>query len=46
MEQLKEMVVKMNEMTMKEGGEGSVLYVTGLNKEGETSLLICKVKTI
>lgn len=31
---------------MKEGGEGSVLYVSGIEGEEEKNLLICKVKTI
>jgi ATP-dependent RNA circularization protein (DNA/RNA ligase family) len=33
-ERLREVVVKLNEMTMKEGGEGSVLYVAGVDSEG------------
>jgi len=43
---LREEVVKMNEMTMKEGGEGSVLYVAGVDAEGERNMLVCKVKTM
>jgi len=31
---------------MKEGGEGSVIYVSGVDKEGEKNALICKIKTI
>ncbi len=45
-EKLREIVVGMNQKTMKEGGEGSVLYVSGIEGEEEKNLLICKVKTI
>lgn len=46
MEQLRSIVVAMNELTMKEGGEGGVLYVSGVDAQGEHTLLVCKVKTI
>lgn len=36
----------MNEMTMKQGGEGSVVYVAGVDGEGERNMVVCKVKTI
>lgn len=36
----------MNEMAIKEGGEGSVIYVSGVDEKGEHNYLICKVKTI
>jgi hypothetical protein len=36
----------MNELTMKEGGEGGVLYVSGVDTNGEHNRLVCKVKTI
>ena len=36
----------MNELTMKEGGEGGVVYVSGIDNNGEHNSLICKVKTI
>jgi hypothetical protein len=39
-------VVATNEQTMREGGEGSVLYVSGVGPDGERNLLVCKVKTI
>jgi len=39
-------LIKTNEKTLKEGGEGSVIYVSGLSKDGEKTLLICKIKTI
>jgi hypothetical protein len=45
-EELRGILVKMNEKTMKEGGEGSVLYVEGVDEQGEQNLMICKVKTI
>lgn len=45
-EKLREIVVGMNQKTMKEGGEGSVLYVSGIEGEEEKNLLVCKVKTI
>ena len=39
-------LTKMNEMSMKDGGEGSVVYVSGVDLTGEHNLLICKLKTI
>lgn len=46
LERLREIVVRMNELPLQEGGEGSVLYVSGIHVDGEQNLLICKVKTI
>lgn len=31
---------------MKDGGEGGVVYVSGVDVNGEHTLLVCKVKTI
>lgn len=33
-EKLREIVVAMNELTMKEGGEGGVVYVSGIDNNG------------
>ena len=47
MEVLREITVSINQQTLKEGGEGSVLYVTGVTQDKkEETALICKVKTI
>jgi len=31
---------------MKDGGEGSVIYISGVDNTGEHNYVICKVKTI
>lgn len=45
-EKLRGTVVRTSEQTMREGGEGYVVYVSGVYADGEKCLLVCKVKTI
>jgi len=33
-------------LALKDGGEGNVVYVSGVDQDGEHNLLICKLKTI
>lgn len=47
-EKIKEIFVNISELTIEEGGEGTVLYFVGLNEKNEESNVIslCKIKTL